>query len=93
MGHHKAWSLRLNLTQRRKTYQFRTQGGLTEHLLFLDSMDGGAWPLLVGGLPCQVNSGNERDLQLLFSGIYVQVDFALYRRTAGANVDGGGMRP
>ena len=56
-------------------------------------MGGGAWPLLVGGLPCQFNSGNERDLQLLFSGIYVQVDFVLYRRTAGANVDGGGMRP
>ena len=56
-------------------------------------MDGGAWPLLVGGLACQVNSGNERDLQLLFSGIYVHVDFALYRRNAGVNVDGGGMRP
>jgi hypothetical protein len=23
---------------------------------------GGAWPFLVGGLPCQVDSGNERDL-------------------------------
>ena len=26
---------------------------------------GGAWPFLVGGLPCQVDSGNERDLSLL----------------------------
>ena len=28
---------------------------------------GGAWPFLVGGLPCQVDSGNERDLSLLTS--------------------------
>lgn len=28
---------------------------------------GGAWPFLVGGLPCQVDSGNERDLSLLNS--------------------------
>ena len=26
---------------------------------------GGAWPFLVGGVPCQVDSGNERDLSLL----------------------------
>ena len=30
-------------------------------------MGGGAWPFLVGGLPCQVDSGNERDLSLLNS--------------------------
>jgi hypothetical protein len=30
---------------------------------------GGAWPFLVGGLPCQVDSGNERDLSLLNSDI------------------------
>ena len=24
-------------------------------------MGGGAWPFLVGGVICQVNSGNERD--------------------------------
>ena len=30
-------------------------------------MGGGAWPLLVGGLPCQVNSGNERDFSFLIS--------------------------
>ena len=30
-------------------------------------MGGGAWPFLVGGLPCQVDAGNERDLSLLNS--------------------------
>ncbi len=33
--------------------------------LFLDSMGGGAWPFLVGGVICLVNSVNERDLDLL----------------------------
>ena len=35
--------------------------------LFLDSMGGGAWPFLVGGVICLVNSVNERDLDLLNS--------------------------
>ncbi len=35
--------------------------------LFLDSMGGGAWPFLVGGVICLVNSVNERDLSLLNS--------------------------
>ena len=30
-------------------------------------MGGGAWPFLVRGLLCQVDSGNERDLSLLNS--------------------------
>ncbi len=30
-------------------------------------MSGGAWPFLVGGLICLVNSDNERDLILLIS--------------------------
>ena len=34
-------------------------------------MGGGAWPFLVGGLPCQVDSGNERDLSLLNSHAYL----------------------
>ena len=34
--------------------------------IFLDSM-GGAWPFLVGGVICLVNSVNERDLDLLNS--------------------------
>ena len=33
--------------------------------IFLDSMVGGAWPFLVGGVICLVNSVNERDLDLL----------------------------
>ena len=32
--------------------------------LFLDSMIGGAWPFLVGGVICLVNSDNERDPDL-----------------------------
>ena len=35
--------------------------------IFLDSMGGGAWPFLVGGVICLVNSVNERDLNLLTS--------------------------
>ena len=31
-------------------------------------MDSGAWPFLVGGVICLVNSDNERDLELLTSG-------------------------
>ena len=33
--------------------------------IFLDSMGGGAWPFLVGGVICQVKSGNKRDFGLL----------------------------
>ena len=36
-------------------------------MLFLDSVDGGAWPFLVGGVICLVNSDNERDSSLLTS--------------------------
>ena len=32
-------------------------------------MGGGAWPFLVGGVICLVNSVNERDLSLLNSGL------------------------
>ena len=35
--------------------------------IFLDSMGGGAWPFLVGGVICLFNSVNERDLDLLNS--------------------------
>lgn len=38
--------------------------------IFLDSMGGGAWPFLVGGVICLVNSVNERDLSLLTSDAY-----------------------
>ena len=33
--------------------------------LFLDSVGGGAWPFLVRGVICLVNSDNERDSSLL----------------------------
>ncbi len=35
--------------------------------IFLNSMGGGAWPFLVGGVICLVNSVNERGLDLLNS--------------------------
>ena len=38
-------------------------------------MGGGAWPFLVGGVICLVNSDNERDLSLLIS--YAN-DYILY---------------
>jgi hypothetical protein len=34
-------------------------------------MGGGAWPFLVGGVICLVNSDNERDLSLLTSQVNV----------------------
>ena len=41
----------------------RTRGGLVAAAgLFLDPLCGGAWPLLVGGVICLVDSVNERDL-------------------------------
>ena len=40
---------------------------------FLDSMGGGAWPFLVGGVICLVYSVNERDLDLLNSRAYSRV--------------------
>ena len=33
--------------------------------IFLDYMGGGAWPFLVGGVICLVDSDNERDSSLL----------------------------
>ena len=50
-------------------------------------MGGGAWPFLVGGVICLVNSVNERDLRLLnrwtlFAGSH------LLRGTIGVIVDG-----
>ena len=39
-------------------------------------MGGGAWPFLVGGVICLVNSVNERDLNLLTSlAHYMGTDF------------------
>ena len=44
--------------------------------IFLDSMGGGAWPFLVGGVICLVNSVNERDLDLLNSSTKVLLWYA-----------------
>lgn len=42
-------------------------------------MGGGAWPFLVRGVICLVNSDNERDLNLLNRQINLMVDeFILY---------------
>ena len=50
--------------------------------IFLDSMGGGAWPFLVGGVICLVNSDNERDLRLLNSAARLAAR-ALLRGTMG----------
>ena len=39
-------------------------------------MGGGAWPFLVGGAICLVNSDNERDLNLLNSCQMIVFDLA-----------------
>ena len=40
-------------------------------------MGGGAWPFLVGGVICLVNSVNERDLSLLTSNVLLEDDLLL----------------
>ncbi|KAK9079449.1 hypothetical protein SSX86_001120 [Deinandra increscens subsp. villosa] len=54
---------------------------LSHACLFLDSMGGGAWPFLVGGAICLVNSVNERDLSLLTSYVEVSLHGQLLRGT------------
>ena len=46
-------------------------------------MGGGAWPFLVGGVICLVNSVNERDLDLLNSCNYSLGSEPLLRGTIG----------
>ena len=50
--------------------------------IFLDSMGGGAWPFLVGGAICLVNSDNERDSGLL-NRRYIKKYIELLRGTSG----------
>ncbi len=50
---------------------------------FLDPMGGGAWPFLVGGVICLVNSVNERDLDPLNRLAYLRVRAGLLRGTVG----------
>ncbi len=51
--------------------------------IFLDSMGGGAWPFLVGGVICLVNSVNERDLILLITSLKSSDLGRLLRGTVG----------
>ena len=44
-------------------------------------MGGGAWPFLVGGVICLVNSMNERDLNLLNSSVKLRLYDILLRGT------------
>ena len=44
-------------------------------------MGGGAWPFLVGGVICLVNSVNERDLNLLNSQENPRIRLRLLRGT------------
>ena len=46
-------------------------------------MGGGAWPFLVGGVICLVNSVNERDLSLLTSRVIHTVGFRLRTELIG----------
>jgi hypothetical protein len=46
-------------------------------------MGGGAWPFLVGGVICLVNSVNERDLNLLNSHANLGSGGGLLRGTIG----------
>ena len=48
-------------------------------------MGGGAWPFLVGGVICLVNSVNERDLNLLNSNVHIFVGGLLLRGTIRAS--------
>ena len=62
--------------------------------IFLDSMGGGAWPFLVGGVICLVNSVNERDLGLLNSyadpSIQTRWPESLAPPPGGRDGEGGG---
>ena len=55
--------------------------------IFLDSMGGGAWPFLVGGVICLVNSVNERDLDLLNSSVRLLVGRNTVSFLEGLSVD------
>ncbi len=48
-------------------------------------MGGGAWPFLVGGVICLVNSVNERDLNLLNSNIKLRLRGILLRGLCVSN--------
>ena len=59
-------SVRAERRAQKESRQQRQESGRSVHALMSRfGFTGGAWPFLVGGLPCQVDSGNERDLSLL----------------------------
>ena len=60
--------------------------------IFLDSVGGGAWPFLVGGVICLVNSVNERDLSLLTSHTNTLVFVAVLLRGTTMVAHGGSLR-
>ena len=47
-------------------------------------MGGGAWPFLVGGVICLVNSDNERDSVLLTSVCFLSEQIILLRGTGSS---------
>ena len=49
-------------------------------------MGGGAWPFLVGGVICLVNSVNERDLRLLNRHVMLRIHGRLLRGTTGGEL-------
>ena len=51
-------------------------------------MGGGAWPFLVGGVVCLVNSDNERDLNLLNSRVVLVTADRLLRGTTRRLAEG-----
>ncbi len=53
-------------------------------------MGGGAWPILVGGVICLVDSVNERDLRMLTS--YADLLSWVKRRRRGAALTGSSAR-
>lgn len=48
-------------------------------------MGGGAWPFLVGGVICQVNSGNERDHRCICTKGYAGLIRCNYWEAGGNN--------
>ena len=66
--HHKAWSVRLNLTQHGKRYLDSTWEGCDRLKHSLDDSESGAWSFLVGEVICLVDSDNERGLHLPVAG-------------------------
>ena len=58
-SHHNNWRIESTSNLRKENH--------TNMSIVLDSMGGGAWPFLLGGVICLVNSDNERDLNLLNS--------------------------